>query len=55
VDDKIWKKCYDFSDSLSFIAISDDKGRITIPAFVKIKSKSIVSVIVKSLKGEIEK
>jgi AbrB family looped-hinge helix DNA binding protein len=55
VDGKIWKKeYYDCVDSLSFTAILDDRGRITIPASVrkklKIKSDSIISVIIKSLK-----
>ena len=55
MDGKIWKKeYYDCVDSLSFTAILDDRGRITIPASVrkklKIKSDSIISVIIKSLK-----
>jgi AbrB family looped-hinge helix DNA binding protein len=55
VDGKIWKKeYYDCVDPLSFTAILDDRGRITIPASVrkklKIKSDSIISVIIKSLK-----
>jgi AbrB family looped-hinge helix DNA binding protein len=55
VDGKIWKKeYYDCVDSLSFTAILDDRGRITIPASVrkklKIKSDSIISIIIKSLK-----
>jgi AbrB family looped-hinge helix DNA binding protein len=55
VDKKIWKKeYYDCVDTLSFTAILDDRGRITIPASVrkklKIRSDSIMSVIIKSLK-----
>jgi len=46
VDDKIGKKEYDCSDSLSFTAVLDHRGRITIPASVrrkiKIKQKSVI-------------
>jgi len=55
VNEKIWKKEYrDRVDSLSFTAVLDDRGRITIPASVrkklKIRDDSIISVIIKSLK-----
>ena len=60
MNEKIWKKEYrDRVDSLSFTAVLDDRGRITIPASVrkklKIKPKSIVSVTIKSLKSKTEK
>jgi len=57
VDVKIWEK--EYSDSSSFTAIIDDRGRITIPVSVrkklKIKYCSAVSVIVKSLKIKTDK
>jgi bifunctional DNA-binding transcriptional regulator/antitoxin component of YhaV-PrlF toxin-antitoxin module len=40
VNGKIWKKHFcDQVDSVSFTAISDDRGRITIPASVRQKMK----------------
>jgi AbrB family looped-hinge helix DNA binding protein len=58
VDVKIWGK-YKQIDSLSFTSIPDHRGRITIPASVrkqlKIRSESIVSITVKSLKRKREK
>ena len=51
------KEYYDCPDSLSFTAVLDDRGRITIPASVrkKLKIDSFVDVTVKSLKRRIEK
>ena len=55
MNEKIWKKEYrDRVDFLSFTAVLDDRGRITISASVrkklKIRDDSIISVIIKSLK-----
>jgi bifunctional DNA-binding transcriptional regulator/antitoxin component of YhaV-PrlF toxin-antitoxin module len=61
VDVKTWKKEYyeDCPDFLSFTAIIDDRGRISIPAFVRKKFKidfgSIVGIKVKPLKVRIKK
>ncbi len=55
---KTWKKeYYDCPDFLSFTAVLDDRGRITIPSSVrkKLKIDSFVDVTVKSLKRRIEK
>jgi len=60
VDVKTWEKeFYKVPDSLSFTALLDDRGRVTIPASVrkklKIKSYSIVPVTVKALKIKTKK
>ncbi len=60
MDVKIWKKeFYEIPDFLSFTALLDDRGRVTIPASVrkklKIKPFSIVSVTVKALKIKTKK
>jgi len=60
VDVKTWEKLYeDCPDSLSFTAILDDRGRVTIPASarkkLKIKYSYPISVIIKSLKIKTEK
>jgi len=58
VDVKIWEKeYYEHVDSLSFTAVSDGRGRITIPVSVrkklKIKPDSIIlATIKKDLRGE---
>ncbi len=57
---KTWEKgFYEIPDFLSFTALLDDRGRITIPAFVrkklKIKSFSVVPVTVKALKIKTKK
>jgi AbrB family looped-hinge helix DNA binding protein len=60
VDVKTWEKefCKE-PDFISFTAVLDDRGRITIPASVRKKLKidycSIISVIVKSLKIKTKK
>jgi bifunctional DNA-binding transcriptional regulator/antitoxin component of YhaV-PrlF toxin-antitoxin module len=61
VDVKTWKKEYyeDCPDFLSFTAILDDRGRISIPASVRKKLeldfRSVVITKVKSLKRRIKK
>jgi len=60
VDVKIWEKeFYEIPDFLSFTALLDDRGRVTIPAYVrkrlKIKPFSVVPVTVKSLKIKTKK
>jgi AbrB family looped-hinge helix DNA binding protein len=60
VDVKTWEKeFYEIPDFLSFTALLDDRGRITIPASVrkklKIKSFSVVPVTVKALKIKTKK
>jgi len=59
VDVKTWKKEYDEDcpDFLSFTAILDDRGRITIPASVRKKLKIkvdslILTTIKKTSRGE---
>jgi AbrB family looped-hinge helix DNA binding protein len=59
VDVKTWKKEYeeDCPDSLSFTAVLDDRGRITIPASVRKKLKIkvdslILTAIKKTSRGE---
>lgn len=40
MNEKIWKKHFcDQADPISFTAISDDRGRITIPASVRKKMR----------------
>jgi len=60
VDVKTWEKeFYEIPDSLSFTALLDDRGRVTIPVSVreklKIKPFSVVPVTVKSLKIKTDK
>jgi len=59
VDVKTWKDYEDCSDSFSFTAILDDRGRISIPVSVrkklKIYFKDLVDVKVKSLNRRIKK
>jgi bifunctional DNA-binding transcriptional regulator/antitoxin component of YhaV-PrlF toxin-antitoxin module len=61
VDVKTWKKEYyeDCLDSVSFTAVLDDRGRISIPASVRRKLRigfrSIIDTKVKSLKRRIKK
>jgi bifunctional DNA-binding transcriptional regulator/antitoxin component of YhaV-PrlF toxin-antitoxin module len=58
VDVKTWKEC-DCPDSVSFTAILDDRGRVSIPAFVRrrlrIEFGSIIVAKVKSLNRRIKK
>ena len=60
MDVKTWKKeFYEIPDFLSFTALLDDRGRVTIPASVrkklKIKPFSVVPVTVKALKIKTKK
>jgi AbrB family looped-hinge helix DNA binding protein len=60
VDVKTWKKeSCECIDSVSFTAVLDDRGRITIPASVRkklrIKPRSIIPVTVKALKIKTKK
>jgi AbrB family looped-hinge helix DNA binding protein len=58
VDVKTWEKeFYEIPDFLSFTALLDDRGRITIPASVrkKLKIKSFSVVPVKALKIKTKK
>ena len=55
MDVKTWKKeFYEIPDSLSFTAVLDDRGRITIPASVRkrlrIRLSSKVFTVIKTLK-----
>jgi bifunctional DNA-binding transcriptional regulator/antitoxin component of YhaV-PrlF toxin-antitoxin module len=56
VFDKIKPK--DCPDSISFIALSDERGRILIPAFIrrrlKIKSRSLLLITVRTIKKRIK-
>jgi bifunctional DNA-binding transcriptional regulator/antitoxin component of YhaV-PrlF toxin-antitoxin module len=61
VNVKTWKKeyCEDCPDFLSFTAVLDDRGRITIPSSVRkrlvLDFKSVVFTKVKPLKRRIKK
>ena len=58
MDVKTWEKeFYEIPDFLSFTALLDDRGRITIPASVrkKLKIKSFSVVPVKALKIKTKK
>lgn len=56
---KTWEEYEDCSDSFSFTAILDDRGRVSIPASVRkklrIDFKDLVDVKVKSLNRRIKK
>jgi len=59
VNVKTWEKYEDCPDSFSFIAVLDDRGRISIPASVRkrlgIDFGSIIITKVKSLKIKTKK